>query len=47
LASGNTLPHLCEYWKIGKSTGYTIIEETCEVIWETLKSTHLALPNEE
>jgi len=47
LASGNTLPHLCEYWKIGKSTGYTVIEETCEVIWETVKSTHLALPNEE
>lgn len=41
------MPHLCEYWKLGKSTGYDIIKETCEVIWETLKSTHVTMPNEE
>ncbi|XP_025267834.1 protein ANTAGONIST OF LIKE HETEROCHROMATIN PROTEIN 1-like, partial [Camponotus floridanus] len=45
LASGNSIVSLSNYWKIGKSTAYEVIRETCEAIWKCLKSTHLAPPS--
>jgi len=45
LASGNSIVSLSNYWKIGKSTAYEVIRETCEAIWKCLKGTHLAPPS--
>ncbi|XP_011861155.1 PREDICTED: uncharacterized protein LOC105558199, partial [Vollenhovia emeryi] len=45
LASGNSIVSLSNYWKIGKSTAYGVIKETCEAIWKRLKSSHLAPPS--
>jgi len=38
---------MADYWKIGKSTAYEVIKETCEVIWQVLKTTHLSPPSDE
>lgn len=47
LASGNNLRYLSKYYRIGASTIYKVIQETCESIWQTLSPLCLAAPSVE
>ncbi|XP_018305413.1 uncharacterized protein [Mycetomoellerius zeteki] len=47
LASGDSLNSMARYWRIGKSTSYKIVIETCNAIWQCLKKTYLKQPSEE
>ncbi|XP_018398298.1 PREDICTED: uncharacterized protein LOC108776241 [Cyphomyrmex costatus] len=38
LASGNSLPSMANYWQIGKSTAYDVVQETCQAISNTIGS---------
>ncbi|XP_011644284.1 uncharacterized protein LOC105431657 isoform X1 [Pogonomyrmex barbatus] len=47
LALGNSLPSLANYWQIGKSTAYDIVQETCRVISNTIGATYLLPSNQQ
>lgn len=38
---------MARYWRIGKSTSYIVITETCNVIWQYLKEIYLKPPFQE
>ncbi|XP_067214458.1 uncharacterized protein [Linepithema humile] len=46
LASGDSFPSMARYWRIGRSTSYKIITETCNVIWQRLQGTYLKPPSQ-
>lgn len=47
LASDDNPKYLSKYYRIGASTIYKVIHETCECIWETLSPLFLAAPSVE
>lgn len=47
LASGDSSKYLSKYYRIGASTIYKVIHETCECIWNTLSPLCLAAPSVE
>lgn len=42
LASVNSLPSMANYWQIGKSTAYDIVQETCHAISNIIGTTYLS-----
>ncbi|XP_070522384.1 uncharacterized protein [Cardiocondyla obscurior] len=45
LASGDSLKNISKYYRIGASTIYKVIQETCECIWKNLSPLCLAAPS--
>lgn len=47
LPHGNSVTATCLFFRIGKSTIYSIIPEICNAIWEILQPTYFQCPQEE
>lgn len=47
MASGTPFRRLAYSFRIGKSTVATIVGETCQAIWNSLKSIHIPIPTSE
>jgi len=47
LASGDSFASMVRYWRIGRSTSYKVVIETCNAIWQCLKGIYLKHPSKE
>ncbi|KAK7162507.1 hypothetical protein R3I93_006733 [Phoxinus phoxinus] len=47
LSTGDSFTTIAASFRLGISTVSTIVKETCDVLWETLKDTYMPVPNEE
>ncbi|XP_011345751.1 protein ALP1-like [Ooceraea biroi] len=47
LASGDSFSSMVRYWRIGKSTSYKVVIETCNAIWQCLRGIYLKPPSQE
>src|SRR5436190_20741869 len=47
LASGDSCASMARCWRIGRSTSYNVIIETCNVIWQYLHPIYLKHPSQE